>query len=123
MASEDDASNMVCPYCLKDIDSLEKMYEHKTKDHGLLAVYQCIQSECRCTFDSVSDYEKHSIIHDQKSFICNVCNYHTTNKSNLLMHKCSSHRALPGNTESRFYCQVSHTAHCPPTPSNASTVR
>lgn len=86
--------SITCPYCLTTSSSLMESFKHKLEVHHLVPVFKCIDSECQKIFTSVKEYELHSQVHLQLSFICSTCNEHMNDIQKLISHKNHCHRVI-----------------------------
>ena len=106
VTEKEDGLLYLCPYCLKQTETLSEMYQHKVCDHRLQASFRCVVENCRQVFQSLGEYEKHALKHRQHAFICTICNEHFETIDLIIIHKGSAHgkvHRMDGN-----HCNICH---------------
>lgn len=96
--TQGEVSSFPCDQCKKVFSSQSFLDDHKETVH--LKNFPCSHEGCKRSFSSQSRLESHMLVHEERSFMCNVCGKMFTSKSSFLNHM-NSH-----DTERRFGCDV-----------------
>jgi len=86
----DKTATFICPVCDLKYQSKSALKNHMNTTHdddGKEMKFSCDVGNCQAKFMYKSDFERHKVKHDiDKFFSCEMCNFSTKRKSDLMRH-------------------------------------